>query len=159
MPDFSSWTPKDIALLGAALSSTYQDVQETKGAIKKGAEETNPLYPTTHPSGAMLDTGGLIAAGLAAATAHAIPEKYRGAFLGGWTGLEGGLAYGNSQLKGKLKPGQTERSVNESALPAAALGALAGYALPSGSGDSTVTPTILPNGGQGAFGISYARKF
>ena len=150
---FSDWSPRDKALLSAALLATYADDQSTKGALKRGGQELNPIMGH-NPSGSDLDTEALITSGLAASLAHGIPEKYRGAFLGGWTGLEGSLAAGNAKV-GRSKGDPGPLGVLSGSLPAAGLGALAGLLLPSGLGDSTVGLGMV----QGVPTLAYTRNF
>ena len=155
--DFArDWSAKDYALLGGALGATYADNQTTKELIARGGTETNPLYGTPKPSGQALDQWSMIAAGLMTAGAHAIPEKYRGAFLGGWMGLEAGLAAHNSKIPGKMAGRQDLMSGPvKDAVPGMALGALTGYLLPG----SHVTPYASTEKGKPEVGIAYTRKF
>lgn len=160
MPDFSSWSPRDIALLGGALGATYADVQSTKDLIKRGGAETNPIYGTGHPTGAALDQGGLIAAGIATAIAHGIPEEHRGTFLGGWLGLEGALAQHNAGIKASDKKSSFS-DVLSTAGPGMLTGALAGHFMPSGLLGGTLTPSLMQNGEgkKPSVALSYRKDF
>lgn len=128
-----NWSPKDKALFGLALGGVYADTQSTKELLKKGGEETNPLFPRK-PSGQDLDKAAVLAALGGTGLAALLPAKYRSAALGGWAGLEHGLAYKNRTRT----PGDKQESLAESGLEgplmAATLGALVGHYLPDDLG-------------------------
>lgn len=157
--DFFDWSPRDYALFGTALGATAYDVDSTARLERRGGTETDPLVPGgKKPSDPQLAGSALVASGLATALAAALPEKYRGAFLGGWTGLEGGLAARNDTLTRK-SPRNFGADLTAAALPAAA-GAALGYFLPSGSGDSAkVTPYFRPAGKSQEAGVVMTKSF
>lgn len=152
--DFAQdWSARDYALLGGALGATYADAQTTKDLVARGGEEANPMYGGSKPSGTAIDRGALLNAGLGTIATMALPEKYRGAFLGGWMGLKVGLAEHN--VKTDPKSGGNMEQAYRDSLPGAALGALAGYLLPG----SHVTPYASTEKGKPEVGIAYTRKF
>lgn len=151
---FADWSPSDSAWLIPALGATYADVQSTKDLIRRGGQETNPIYGTPHPSGAALDQGGL--AGFAATTLGAglLSGTSRKALLAGVTGLEAGLAYQNTQVKGT----GPKSSFNDALSVPLALGI----------GSALFVNSLMPNlapyvksatPGKPEVGISYTKSF
>lgn len=157
MPDFSSWSPKDFALLGTALLAQYEDVQTTKDVIRRGGYETNPIFGTPHPTGAALDQGELAAGALTAGAAALMPSQFRTPFLSGVTALEAGLAYENSKTPGRTTQAQPRKQLGDVGMFPAIAGALAAGATYLG-GDK-VKPYVSGTPGKMETGIRYESKF
>ena len=100
MPEmFKDWDAKDTGLLASALLAILADFETTKSGLKRGGEETNPLYPK-HPSNSTLNAIAALSGGLNTAIAGALPSSARKKFLGAMTGAEATLAYQNYKGSG-----------------------------------------------------------
>lgn len=143
----ATWSPSDYALLAGALGATYADTQSTKDAIARGADETNPVLGRK-PSGQDLDHAAIAAGLLGTGTAAVLPDSWRKPFLGGWTGLEAGLALHNQKVKGGAPT--TKKFADGDTMPIqyAALGAGLGALLNRYGLRADVTPAT--DGGKGA---------
>ena len=156
MPDFSSWSPADIALLGAGMLATHDDVQSTKDFLHKGAShEANPVYGTPRPSMSALDAGEFSADAIGALAAHLVGSKWRAPLLAGWAGMEGTLAAQN-RAGGK---GKTMEEVMTTPLLAGLGTAALTHLLGSYGGILTPTFAENPKGGKPSVALSYRKDF
>jgi hypothetical protein len=149
----SDWSATDVALLGGALGAIYADVQTTKYALARGRIEMNPLFRTPRPSGEALDQAGLLTGGLATLAATVLPPLWRGMFLGGIVGLEGELAYQNSQAGVSAGP-RTLADGLAKPIAAAALAIMLTWNL-SHAPSTVITPGTV----EGAPAIAYNYSF
>ena len=95
MPEmFKDWDAKDTGLLAAALLATIADTETTKGLVKRGGAETNPLYPK-RPSNSTLNAIAILGGGLKTAVAGMLEPNARKSLLGAITGFEANLAHQN----------------------------------------------------------------
>ena len=117
------WSPKEQALLGAALFSNIADVVTTKSALKRGALETNKLLGR-NPSDEKLNASLALNSLLVSALAGTLPKENRAAFLGAWTGFKSALAAQNTKTDKKTGPKSFGEGVK---VPAAS--AVIGYLL------------------------------
>ena len=123
--DFAKdWDKGDSALLGAALTGIYADVQSTKKVIEQGGDEKNPILGKK-PSGQDLDKIGLLTGAIGAGLASTLSHKWRKPILAAWAGLEHGLADYNNSYDAEKGGGKFQDAVRAS-LPKAAVGALLG---------------------------------
>lgn len=90
MSDLDPW------LLGAALTLTAADWNQTKHFDYTRTHETNPLLGR-QPSGKQIDEHFLISTAAALGVSTLLHDKWRTAFLGGWVGVEAGMVYNNSK--------------------------------------------------------------
>ena len=142
----NKWPDKEKELLVAALAAVMADIATTKIALASGkSEETNPLLGK-QPSGATLDMAGGLSALGGMGLASMMPDRWRAPMLGGWAGLEAGLAMQN------MMPGR--RTFEESLMFPMALGGIS--ALLSAAGGDTSNLRI--NLGKSP-SITYTKKF
>ena len=131
MPEmFKDWDAKDTGLLAAALLATLADTETTKGLVKRGGAETNPLYPK-RPSNSTLNAIAILGGGLKTAMAGMLESNARKPFLGAITGFEANLAHQN--YKGTGTPNFAKN------LQRPLVGALIGAALASYLGPNAPT--------------------
>lgn len=153
----SDWTPYQQALLAGALTGVYEDSQSTKEGIRHGGKEYNPLLPA-HPSGQELDHAALLTALLGTIGADLLPDRYRAAALGGWAGLEHGLAYKNRNTRVNENAGLMESRI-EGPLMMAALGGLLGHLGDKYMGGADVGMEMEGSGKGRKTAITFTKKF
>ncbi|MDE2096974.1 MAG: hypothetical protein KGL39_06995 [Patescibacteria group bacterium] len=144
--DFAKdWSADDTAGLLAMLGSTAADIDSTKQVFKQpGAFEQNPLIGK-HPSGANLDTAGIVAGTITGGAAALAPSGTRGNILDAATAVHTLAALNNYNQAGTQNDPKNIATL-------ATLGLLLGSKyLPKG-----VTPYVGPQRG---FGVNFEKKF
>ena len=146
-----SW--QDIALMVTSGAAIHADTESTKAALKRGGQETNPIFGTPTPSGTALDTAEVASMALVGAGALAMPEKYRAPALAAVTAFEGTIAEQNSHVSKNTDKKSFEEAVAAPAISAALAATISAYAL----GNTSVY--IDSTGKHPEIGISYSHKF
>jgi hypothetical protein len=150
-----SWRSSDSALYLADLGAINADRESTKAFEKRGGQELNPIFGTSKPSGASVDTEMLGSAALVGGAAAALPHEWRSPFMAGVAGLELGLADQNKSVSKTSK----KQSFSEAVTKPAELGAVfsgIAYALEQHLGGQV---TVSPSKDGKAITLTFYKKF